>query len=86
MIDKVVAELLQGAYAEDTPVAVVAKVSWPDEQIVEGTLSNIALRVKEAGIDRQAVIIVGDVLRAKGEGLKAKSLLYDKDFSHGFRS
>ena len=32
-----------------------------------------------------ALIIVGDVLKARKEGLKAKSLLYDKDFSHEFR-
>jgi precorrin-4/cobalt-precorrin-4 C11-methyltransferase len=52
---------------------------------VEGTLSDIARKVKGAGIGKQALIIVGDVLRARREGLKAKSLLYDKGFSHEFR-
>jgi precorrin-4/cobalt-precorrin-4 C11-methyltransferase len=85
MIDRVVAELLAGAYTRATPAAVVCRVSWPDEQVVEGTLADIAAKVKSAGIDRQALIIVGDVLKARQEGLKAKSLLYDKDFSHGFR-
>jgi precorrin-4/cobalt-precorrin-4 C11-methyltransferase len=28
---------------------------------------------------------VGDVLAARREGLKARSLLYDGTFSHGFR-
>ena len=41
--------------------------------------------MREAGIDRQALIIVGDVLAARREGLKARSLLYDGDFAHGFR-
>jgi len=86
MIEKVVVELLQGAYTPDTPVAVVAKASWPDEQVVEGMLADIAEKVREAGIDRQALIIVGDVLAARREGLKAKSLLYDQAFRHGFRS
>jgi precorrin-4/cobalt-precorrin-4 C11-methyltransferase len=86
MIDKVVAELLQGAYSPETPAAVVAKASWPDELTVEGTLADIAEKVRAAGIDRQALIIVGDVLAARREGLKAKSLLYDQGFSHGFRS
>ena len=85
MIDRVVAELLAGAYTPATPAAVVCRVSWPDEQVVERTLADIAVKVKGAGIDRQALIIVGDVLKARQEGLKAKSLLYDKDFSHGFR-
>ncbi|GAB7025229.1 precorrin-4 C(11)-methyltransferase [Geotalea toluenoxydans] len=85
MIEQVVVELLQGAYTEKTPVAVVARATWPDEQVVEGTLADIAARVKEAGIGKQALIIIGDVLSARREGLKAKSLLYDKGFSHEFR-
>jgi len=28
---------------------------------------------------------VGDVLKARREGLTVRSLLYDKNFSHGFR-
>ncbi|MDD2336275.1 MAG: precorrin-4 C(11)-methyltransferase [Geobacteraceae bacterium] len=85
MIDRVVGELLQGAYTPVTPVAVVYRASWPDQQIVEGTLADIAEKVKEAGIGKQALILVGDVLKARKEGLKARSLLYDKEFSHGCR-
>jgi precorrin-4/cobalt-precorrin-4 C11-methyltransferase len=85
MIDLVVAELLQGAFTPATTVAVVARASWPDEQTVEGTLADIAGKVQAAGIGKQAVIIVGDVLKARREGLKTRSLLYDGDFSHDFR-
>jgi precorrin-4/cobalt-precorrin-4 C11-methyltransferase len=86
MIEEVVAELLQGGYAATTPAAVIAKVTWPDEQVVEGTLTDIAAQVRSAGIDRQAVIIVGDVLKARQQGLTAVSKLYDKAFAHGFRN
>ena len=85
MIEKVVEQLLMGAYTPETTVAVVARASWPDEQVVQGTLSDIAAKVKEAGIGKQALILVGDVLRARSEGMKAKSLLYDKGFTHGCR-
>lgn len=85
MIEKVVAQLLQGAYTETTAAAIVCRASWEDEQIIQGTLADIAEKVREAGIDRQALIIVGDVLAARREGLKAKSLLYDDGFSHGYR-
>ncbi|QEM66812.1 precorrin-4 C(11)-methyltransferase [Geobacter sp. FeAm09] len=85
MIDRVVEELLAGAYTPETAAAVVCRASWEDELVIEGTLADIAARVREAGIDRQALIIVGDVLAARREGLKAKSLLYDDGFSHGFR-
>ncbi|HET6419741.1 MAG TPA: precorrin-4 C(11)-methyltransferase [Geobacteraceae bacterium] len=85
MIDRVVTELLQGAYTKETPAAVVCRASWPDERIVEGTLGNIAGLARETEIDKQAIIIVGDVLKARKEGLKAKSRLYDKEFGHGCR-
>lgn len=85
MIEEVVAELLKGAYTPATPVAVVAKASWPDEQIVSGNLADIAVKVQAAGIGKQALIIVGDVLKAREEGLKAVSKLYDAAFTHGCR-
>lgn len=86
MIDKVVSELLKG-YSEDTPVAVVERVSWPDERMITGSLNDIAHKIKAAGIKKQAIIIVGDVLRCRASGsqLKAVSKLYDKEFGHGFR-
>ncbi|MBI2354329.1 MAG: precorrin-4 C(11)-methyltransferase [Deltaproteobacteria bacterium] len=86
VIEKVVEQLLCGAYTPETAVAVVCRASWEDEQVIEGTLADIATKVREAGIERQALIIVGDVLAVRREGLKAKSLLYDGEFSHGFRS
>jgi precorrin-4/cobalt-precorrin-4 C11-methyltransferase len=85
MIDQVVEQLLQGAYRPETAAAVVCRASWEDEQTISGCLADIAGKVREAGIDRQALIIVGDVLAARREGLKAKSLLYDSGFTHGFR-
>ncbi|HCE67063.1 MAG: precorrin-4 C(11)-methyltransferase [Geobacteraceae bacterium GWC2_55_20] len=85
MIEKVVEQLLQGAYTDSTAAAIVCRASWEDEQIILGSLADIAAKVREAGIDRQALIIVGDVLAARREGLKARSLLYDDGFSHGYR-
>lgn len=85
MIDRVVTELLEGAYTSETPAVVVFRASWPDERVIEGTLADIAKLVREAEIGKQAIILVGDVLKARTEGLKAKSLLYDREFSHGCR-
>lgn len=85
MIEQVVEELLQGAYAQETPAAVVSRATWPDQRIIEGTLADIAGKVRGAGIGKQAVILVGDVLRARREGLKAVSRLYDSGFGHEFR-
>ena len=65
-IDSIVPELLAGGYREDTPVAVVAFASWPQQVVLRGTLVDIAEQMREAAVTRTAVIIVGDVLAAEG--------------------
>ncbi|SHF07065.1 precorrin-4 C11-methyltransferase [Caldanaerobius fijiensis DSM 17918] len=76
-----VVDQLKSGYPEDTPVAVVYKASWPDEMIIEGTLSDIAHKVVDAGIKKTAMILVGRFL---GDAFQ-NSRLYDKTFSHGYR-
>jgi precorrin-4/cobalt-precorrin-4 C11-methyltransferase len=84
MIEKVREELLQG-YAEDTPVVIIEKATWPDQKIVRGALNDIASLVKEAGIRKTALIYVGESLRASDASLGKESKLYHKDFRHEFR-
>ncbi len=87
MMGKVVDELLSGGvFTEQTPVAVVARASWPDERRVEGTLGDIAGKVLDAGIGRQALILIGEVLNAREKGVPEKSKLYDPSFTHGYRT
>lgn len=86
MIETVVAELLAGGvYTPATPVAVVSRASWHDEQIVEGCLGDIAAKIAATGIAKQAMILVGEVLGARQTGMTAVSKLYDAGFSHGCR-
>jgi precorrin-4/cobalt-precorrin-4 C11-methyltransferase len=84
LIEEVVRELREG-YGEATPVVVVEKASWPDQKIIRGTLSDIGARVREAGVQKTALIYVGDALLASIEDLGKESRLYHRDFSHGFR-
>ena len=62
MLDKVVAELIEGGYDKTTPVAIVVKASWPDQRIIRGTLETIADIVAKEGVLRQAMIVVSHVL------------------------
>jgi precorrin-4/cobalt-precorrin-4 C11-methyltransferase len=78
LIDAVVGELTP-AYGPETPVVVAYRVSWPDQLLIRGTLGTIAGLVQAAGIERQALIMVGPVLSARAK-------LYDADFTHGFRA
>jgi precorrin-4/cobalt-precorrin-4 C11-methyltransferase len=77
-----VTEALIPAYGEDCPVAVVHRASWPDQQIVTGTLGDIHAKVKAARIRTQSMILVGRVLTATDF---ACSRLYDPTFSHRYR-
>ncbi len=81
MMDSVVENLVLGGYSIDTPVAIVVRASWPDQKILRGTLGTIADIVREEGVIRQAMIIVGKVLESEYEFSK----LYNREFSHMFR-
>ena len=89
---RVVRELTQAGYAKTRPVAVVYRVGWPDEQVIRGTLANIAKKVREAKITLQALIMVGNVvdpdINRPGEGddgQVATSHLYSQDYTHLYR-
>lgn len=80
---RVVRELLAGGYEPDTPVAVVHRVTWPDEAVIRGTLADIRSRVRAAGWTRQALIIVGPALEPDRDGHRSR--LYAENYSHQFR-
>ncbi|MDI6643494.1 MAG: precorrin-4 C(11)-methyltransferase [Methanobacteriaceae archaeon] len=82
MIDKVVKDLKKH-YPVQTPVAVVKKASWKDEMILRGTLEDIEAKVKEANINKTAMIVVGNVLDPRE---MVPSKLYDAKFSHEYRT
>jgi precorrin-4/cobalt-precorrin-4 C11-methyltransferase len=64
-IDTVVSELLAGSYRPETPCAVVAFASRPQQTVLRGTLADIAGQMHQAAITKTAVIVVGDVLAAE---------------------
>lgn len=69
-------------YGPDCPVVVAFRVGWPDELFIRGTLADIRPRVKEAGITRTALILVGPVL---GHADFNDSRLYAADHHHVLR-
>ncbi|WP_145012820.1 precorrin-4 C(11)-methyltransferase [Mycobacterium marseillense] len=81
-IDAIVPQLLDGGYRPETPAAVVAFASWPQETVLRGTLADLAAQMHEANITKTAVIIVGDALTA-GEFID--SYLYSTGRARGSR-
>ena len=65
-IDTIVPQLLAGGYRPETPCAVVAFATWPQQQVLRCTLTDLAEQMHAADITRTAVIFVGDALAAEG--------------------
>lgn len=81
-IGRVVEKLAKGYGSYDTPVAIVYKASWEDEEVLFGTLRDIEEKVKAKNINKMAQILVGNFI----EGDYERSKLYDPSFTHKFRS
>jgi precorrin-4/cobalt-precorrin-4 C11-methyltransferase len=95
-IPELVERLIAGGDAADTPAALVYKATWPEERKWICTLRTLAQTAEENGIDRTALIIVGEAVRENGferltpDGEKfaagfERSKLYDGTFTTGFR-
>ncbi len=80
-IHRVAERLVEGGYPATTPVAVIYKATWPESQTVRGTLADIGDKVRDAGIRKTALILVGPFLGDEYHYSK----LYAADFSHEYR-
>lgn len=58
--------LIEAGCDPTTPVAVVYHASWPDEDILRGTVATIAERVEAAGHQASAVILIGEAVTGQG--------------------
>ncbi|MCC7369585.1 MAG: precorrin-4 C(11)-methyltransferase [Chloroflexi bacterium] len=87
VIERVVTELMEGGYLADTPAAVLHRVTWEDETIIRGTLADIAASARDAGLKRQALILVGRAIDPQLTRVASshRSNLYSPEWSHVFR-
>ena len=74
-------ELLR-AYPPDTPVAVCHHLTWPDEAIYRGTLTDLARIVEEHGLTLTTMIVVGQAIGNR----QGQSRLYAPEFTHLYRT
>ena len=72
--------LLDEGRDPETPVAVVYHASWPDEEVIEGTIATIGERVERAGYRASALVLIGDAVTGAGY---ERSYLYDGWASRG---
>jgi precorrin-4/cobalt-precorrin-4 C11-methyltransferase len=69
-------------YGAKCPATVVFRASWPDEKVFRGTLETIAGAISGMGVERTAIILVGEVL---GHRDFRESALYDAGYQRRFR-
>ncbi len=81
LLEQVEEALLQGAYTEETPCAIVYKATWPEERVCYTRLGSLSKCAKDNQITHTALILVGDFLGASYE----RSKLYDPSFTTAFR-
>ncbi len=70
-------------YGADCPVALVYRASWPDQEIIRGTLSDIRAKTRAAKLTRTALVLVGYVLDSDEA---TDSRLYAPDHRHILRT
>jgi precorrin-4 C11-methyltransferase len=76
-----VQEQLLTAYAPDTPVAILYRVSWPDEKIIMTELQHLHRTIREHKLTRTTLILVGQAIGARVH----RSHLYNASHAHIFR-
>jgi precorrin-4/cobalt-precorrin-4 C11-methyltransferase len=81
-MDTIVDELIP-YYGADCPVAVLMRVSWPDERILRGTLTDIRALLAVEPMERTALVFVGRALEAADFD---ESSLYSPDYQRRFRN
>lgn len=58
--------LLAQGHDPEMPVAVVYHASWPDEDIIRGTIDTIGDRVEAAGYEASALVLIGEAVTGGG--------------------
>ncbi|NOK59453.1 MAG: hypothetical protein GFH27_549283n87 [Chloroflexi bacterium AL-W] len=76
MIGQVVDELRAAGYADETPVAVVFRATWPDEQVLHGCLADIGAQVETTELTHHALIVVSPALQPEVVAAVPDSHLY----------
>ncbi len=69
-------------YGANCPAAVVYRATWPEEQVVRGTLATIVAQASEMSVERTALILIGEAL---GREDFRESALYSVDYRRRFR-
>ena len=80
-LSRAIQEQLLTAYAPETPVAILYRVSWPDEKIIVTRLQDLHSEIRKHKLTRTTLILVGEAIGSR----KNRSRLYHTTHAHIFR-
>jgi len=80
-LSRTIQEQLLTAYAPETPVAILYRVSWPDEKIIVTRLQDLHSEIRKHKLTRTTLILVGEAIGSR----KNRSRLYHTAHAHIFR-
>ncbi len=83
--DELQAELLSAgsAYHPDTPVLIVVRASWPDQQVVRTTVGRLAEDLRATGATMTVLVLVGEALA--DAPVPRRSHLYEPGYTTAYR-
>jgi len=70
-LDKIAKELLLHGRPGKTPACIITWGTYPEQQILTGTLGDIAQKREEAGLQPPGIIVIGEVVRFRETFLAA---------------
>ncbi|GAB5046564.1 uroporphyrinogen-III C-methyltransferase [Thermodesulfovibrio sp. TK110] len=79
-LDTITNKLIDEGLSPQTPSAIIRWGTRPEQKVITGTISEIALLAKEHKISPPAILVIGDVVR-----LREKLKWYEKKPLHGHR-
>ncbi len=80
-LERITAALMQAGLAADTPAAVIASATTPQERSLIATLQGLAAAVREQKIDPPAIVVIGEIVKMRERLLSETASLESRQSS-----
>jgi uroporphyrin-III C-methyltransferase len=64
-LEAIVAALMNGGLAANTPAAIVASASLPEQRVVDSTLGTLVDDARSSKVGAPAIVVIGDIVRRR---------------------
>jgi len=64
-LERIAAALIAAGLGGETPAAVIASATTPDQRIIVSTLEKLAATVRAQNIEPPAIVVIGEIVRIR---------------------